>query len=140
MSKTNMRLIAAGVLAVAVCLLVPGFAARPGVPPVEVQVQSDYGVDPAQTDASRAIDMAERVAMGGQQATQDQLTQISGKLDAILDKLTATEKQMASLSKRMGAIEQRLGMVPPPPPVTVNPQPVVPAPQPQLAQPAKPVN
>jgi hypothetical protein len=141
MSKKSVRLAAGGILAVAICLLLSGSSVRPDGRQVEVQVQGDYGVEPAQTDAGKAIDMAERVALQGQQATQDQLARIDAKLDKVLDKLAAMEKQSGNLGKRLGAIEQRLGMVPPQQALpTGAAQPGLPVPQPQVAQPAKPVN
>ena len=135
MSKNGVRIAAAGILAVVVCLLLGGAANRGERPPVEVQVQSDYGVEPAQSDAGRAIDMAERVALQGQQVTQDQLARIDAKLDKVLEKLEAMEKQSGNLGRRLGAIEQRLGIVPAAPAAGGQPQQV--APLPQVAQPAK---
>ncbi len=121
-------------LAVAICLFLSGSSVRPDGRQVEVQVQSDYGVEPAQTDAGRAIDMAERVATQGQQATQDRLASIDAKLDKILDKLAAMEKQSGNLGKRLGAIEERLGIVQP---SAIPAGATLPASQPQVTQPAK---
>ncbi len=81
----------------------------------EVQVQTEYVVGPVQTDASRAIDMAERVTLQNQQAIQAQLARIDAKLDRLTER-------MNSIDRRLAAIEQHLGISVPPPPASAPAQ------------------
>jgi hypothetical protein len=104
------RLVAGGMILLAICLLLPGSPALSESRQPEVQVQTEYNVGPAPTDAGRAIDMAERVAMQNQQTTQVQLMRIEAKLDKLADRIN-------SLDQRLAGIERHLGIVPPPPPV-----------------------
>jgi|GEM_PF-5744920 len=123
MSKT-IKLVAGCMLFLALCLLLPASSAFSEGRKPEVQVQTEYTIGPAQSDASRAIDMAERVTTQGQQITQTQLLRVEAKLDRISEKLDL-------LDRRLAAIEQHLGIVPPP-------LPVAPPPQQSPAKPAKP--
>jgi hypothetical protein len=136
--RDTFRLVAGIVAVVAVCVLVSAQTDRPGYPRPQVEVQtSDYGVEPAQSDAARAIDMAEKVALQGQQLTQSQLISMDAKLDKIAASLAAMDKQMSVLNKRLANIEQKLGIAQP------TPQATAPAPAAQTTrpvQPAKPGN
>jgi hypothetical protein len=115
-SKSIFKFAAWGIILLAICFLLPGSPAlsegrRGGIQvQPEIQVQTDYGIDPAPTDASRAIDMAERVTTQNQQMTQVQLMHIEEKLDKLTDKIN-------SLDQRLAGIERHLGIVPPSPPV-----------------------
>ena len=115
MSNT-IRLVAGGVLLLAICLLMPASSAVSEGRKPEVQVQTEYTIGPVQSDASRAIDMAERVTTQSQQITQTQLLRIEAKLDKISEKVDM-------IDRRLAAIEQHLGIVPPPPAAPAQPSP-----------------
>jgi hypothetical protein len=125
------KLAAGGIILLAVCFLLPGSPALSEGRQPEVQVQTEYNVGPAPTDASRAIDMAERVTMQNQQMTQVQLMRIEAKLDRLTDRIN-------SLDMRLAGIERHLGILPPPPPVPSSPPiPATQPPAPQSPGPAK---
>lgn len=136
MSKNStVMLVVAGIFVGAVCVLVFGAPNRPiPQPTYQVEVQSDYGVDPVQSDSSKALDLADKVVSQTGQATLDQLASINAKIDKVLDKLDAMDKQNASLARRLSVIEKQLGIAAPAP----TPQAATPAPQ--VPQPAKPAN
>jgi hypothetical protein len=143
MSKNAVGLAAGAFLAVIVCVFLAGASNQPGRPAVPVQVevqQSDYGVEPAQSDTSKAIDMVERVAIQSQQATQDQLARMDAKLDKIIEKLASLEKQNSSLGRRLAAVEQRLGVVPATSAAPTSTQTPTPTSTAQVAQPTKLAN
>ena len=90
----------------------------------EVEVQTEYTIDGYQTDAARAIDMAERVATQSQQSNQLQLARIEAKLDRLMETAAGIDKQLVRLDMRLAAIEKHLGIVvPPPPPAQDLPKP-----------------
>jgi hypothetical protein len=140
MSKNSVvMVVVAGIFVTAVCVLVFGAPNRPNPQPTyQVEVQSDYGVDPVQSDSSKALDLADKVVSQSGQATLDQLASVSAKLDRVLEKLDAIDKQNASLGKRLAAIEKHLGITAPA--AATPPAAPAPAPAPQVPQQANPVN
>jgi hypothetical protein len=122
------RLAAGGIVLLVICMLLPGSPALSDGRGPDVQVQTEYNVGPVQTDASRAIDMAERVMMQNQQMAAAQLARIEAKLDKLTERII-------SVDNRLAGIEQHLGIVPLPAPAAGSGPG---GPQPGATKPAKP--
>ncbi|HSV27188.1 MAG TPA: hypothetical protein VLH60_04775 [Sedimentisphaerales bacterium] len=105
MSTFTVRFTAAAVAIAVVCLVPAGPQALSDGRRPDVQVQTEYIIGPAQTDASRAIDIAELVMLQNARMMQAHCARIEAKLDRLAERLDV-------LDKRLFAIEQHLGVKP----------------------------
>ena len=78
---------------------------------VEAQV---YSTPEYRTDATRAIEAYERVMERYMDATERNLTNISGDIGAVATMLDEIDTKLTKLDMRLERIERHLGILPPP--------------------------